>query len=159
MKATRILIPLLLLLAACAGDNWRNIRPMQERLITLELKTGYFRGANDIHINSYIIPDINETPEVRLIVVGRFNANSKEELNKLVREVEEVVVGVMPFASEIPRDTSRIRIQLTGYDSSKKVMEYSGRKWRELDKTITDAELRNNAKWLQNKMAKQRGFE
>jgi len=159
MKSIRYLLPLLLFLVACASDNWRTIRPMQERLITMELKTGYFQGANDIHINSYIIPDLNETPEVRLIVVGRFNANSKEDLDNLVREVEEVVVGVMPYASEIPRDTIRIRIQLTGYDSSKKVMEYSARKWRELDKTITDSELRNNAKWLQSKMAKQRGFE
>jgi len=161
MKKIRLFIPLLLVsvLVSCASHDWKTIRPMQERMITLELKTGYFGGASDKHVKTYVIPDKNETPEVRLVIVGRFNVSDTDKLQELSREIEEVVVGVMPFSSVIPRDTSRITIYLTGYDSSRKVMQYANRKWSEMNKANTDEELRNNAKWLQNKMAVQLGLE
>ena len=159
MKSLRFLIPLLLVLASCASDQWKTVRPLQECAIEQDLRANFFGSSKDIHVNSYIIPDAAETPEVRLVIVGRYNVNDKAKLDSLAKEVEAVVTKVAPFLSKIPRDTSRIRIQLTGYNADRKVMEYYNHEWKELSKNITDIELRTDAMNLQNKMAKQRGFE
>jgi hypothetical protein len=160
MKTCKILLPLFLFFVtscASASHDWETVRPIQERLISLELKTGHFRNAADVHVSTFVIPD--KIPEVRLVIVSNINGSNETQLNSLKEEVEELVSAIMPFTTNMSRDTSRLMIQVTCLGGGRKMMEYSKHKWKEISANTTDAELRREAKWAQNKIASQRGFE
>ena len=144
----------------CGGSyHWNNVRPIQESAITQELKdTDLLNGRRDVHISAYVIPDKeHDTPELRLIITGNFEVGNATKLKELVSESEEIMVRLMQQEVDT-RDTSRLKIYLTGYDGSKKVKVYEEREWKTLDKTLTDSELRTRAENLQKQVAKQRGW-
>ena len=86
-----------------------------EGYASLELMGRYFAWRNDMNVRTFIMPDKSDNPEIRLVIVGKFDVNNENKLKKLVKAVEDAVIRTIPNTA---KDTSRIRIQITGYSCS-----------------------------------------
>jgi len=157
MKFLKLSI-ILFLFVGCVSE-YRHVRPLQEFAIRSHLKNDYFQGRTDIHVYAYVIPDPNESPEIRIIIVGKFPISNNAKKKELVQEVESIVFSIRPATSAVKHDSSRITIQIAGYDTKRTVMQYSNHKWFVLDKTNDPINLRKEARDLQRQMASQRGLD